>query len=151
MLFYCFIVCFHKFGYVFVWCCTYFFDEKSDFCSLGFFLVLECFYPFSVFCFCQSCAFFIQSSAFFWQSCAKFIQSSAKSIQSCVEFLSFLCFTFAIVLFLLYFFTLANMLFQLYYIVSSPKYIVRTIFRLMFLPHYTIRRCLLYGYDYWNS
>lgn len=33
-------------------------------------------------------------------------------------------------------------LFQLYYIVSSSKYIVRTIFGLMFLPHYTIRRCL---------
>ena len=57
------------------------------------------------------------------------------------NFCHFLCFTFAMVVFQLYIFSFAIVLFQLYYIVSSLKYIVRTIFRVMFLPHYTIRRC----------
>lgn len=65
MLFYCSVVCFHRLSYVFVCSHTYFFDEIYDFSSLGFFSVLECFQQFSCFCFCQSCAFFIQSSAFF--------------------------------------------------------------------------------------
>ena len=86
MLFYCFIVCFHRLSYVFVWWSTYFFDEIYDFSFLGFFSVLGVSRLFSCFCFCQSCAFFIQSSAFFWQSCAIFIQSSAFFWQSCADF-----------------------------------------------------------------
>ena len=76
MLFYCFIVCFTRLSYVFVWWSTYFFDEKSDFSSLGFFSVLGGSYPFSCFWFLQSCAVFIQTSAFFLQSSTFFIQTS---------------------------------------------------------------------------
>ena len=76
MLFYCFIVCFTRLSYVFVWWSTYFFDEKSDFSYLGFFSVLGGSYPFSCFWFLQSCAVFIQTSAFFLQSSTFFMQTS---------------------------------------------------------------------------
>jgi len=50
------------------------------------------------------------------------------------NFCHFCVFTFAIVLFLLYFFTFAIVLFQLYYIVSSLKYIVTLNWELYFFP-----------------
>lgn len=55
---------------------TYFFIEKYDFCSLGFFSVLGGSRLFLCFWFLQSCVVFIQTSAFFLQSSTFFIQTS---------------------------------------------------------------------------
>ena len=124
MLFYCFIV----WGFMFLCVDMPIFSLKIWILFLwASFLFWRLFSSFRVFVFVKVVHFSYKHLRFF----DKVVRNSYKVLRNPYKvvwvFCHFLCFTVAIVLFLLYFFTFAIVLFQLYYIVSSSKYIVEHI------------------------
>ena len=128
MLFYCFIVCFTRLSYVFVWWSTYFFIEKYDFCSLGFFSVLGGSRLFLCFWFLQSCVVFIQTSAFFLQSSTFFIQRSAIFWQSSTKLFIRVC-TNCFIVYQTYGFLASFLIWRSVWLYNLSTFMVDTIVR----------------------